>query len=107
MLALVDSGADRSFVSDQLRTRPPLEFIGAYFSLEIANGETVVSRGIAPDVLLCIGTAQSRISLTTVPMMEGIQVILGRDWLDIMNPLVDWRANSLVIRSGGELEVIK
>ena len=105
--ALVDSGASRFFISDQLKTHPLLDFIGAYSSLELANGETVVSTGIAPDVLLCIGMAQSRISLTAVPMMEGIQVILGRDWLDIVNPLVDWRANSLVIRSDDELEVIK
>ncbi len=87
--ALVDSGASRSFVSDKLRTRPPLKFIGAYSLLELANGETVVSTRIAPHVLLSIGTAQCRISLTAVPIMEGIQVILGRDWLDKINPFVD------------------
>ena len=105
--ALVDSGATRSFVSDQLQTRPPLDFVGAYSSLELANGETIVSTGIAPDVLIGIGTAQSRLSLTAVPMMEGIQVILGRDWLNLVNPLVDWRTNSLVLRSGDRLEVVQ
>ena len=77
--ALVDSGATRSFISDRLQTRPPLDFIGAYSSLELANGETIVSTGVAPNVLVGIGTAQSRLSLTTVPIMEGIQIILGRD----------------------------
>ena len=90
---LVDSGATRSFVNEQLKTRPPMQFIGAYSSLELANGETIVSTGIAPDVLLCIGKTVSRVSLTAVPMMDGIQVILGRDWLDTVNPLVDWRTN--------------
>ena len=28
--ALVDSGANRSFVSDELKLRPPLHFVGAY-----------------------------------------------------------------------------
>ena len=105
--ALVDSGATRSFVSEQLQTRPPMKFIGAYSSLELANGETIVSTGIAPNVLVCIGSTVSRVSLTAVPMMEGIDVILGRDWLDSVNPLVDWRTNSLVLRNGDKLEVIQ
>ena len=48
-----------------------------------------------------------KVSLTAVPMMEGIQVILGRDWLDTVNPLVDWRTNSLVLRNGDKLEVVQ
>ena len=71
--ALVDSGATRSFVSEQLQTRPPIKFIGAYSSLELANGETIVSTGIAPNVLVCIGSMVSRVSLTAVPLMEGIE----------------------------------
>ena len=105
--ALVDSGATRSFVSEQLQTRPPMKFIGAYSSLELANGETIVSTGIAPNVLVSIGSTVSRVSLTAVPMMEGIDVILGRDWLDSVNPLVDWRTNSLVLRNGDKLEVVQ
>ena len=88
--ALVDSGATRSFVSEHLQTRPPLEFIGAYSSLELANGDTIVLIGIASNVLVCIGCTTSRVSLTSVPMMEGIKVILGWDWLDTVNPLIDW-----------------
>ena len=53
--ALVDSGASRSFVSDELKLRPPLYFVGAYSSLELANGETIVSTGVAPQVLVSIG----------------------------------------------------
>ena len=40
--ALVDSGATRSFVDERIRLHPPLQFIGAYSSLEMANGETIV-----------------------------------------------------------------
>ena len=105
--ALVDSGATRSFVSEQLKTRPPMNFVGAYSSLELANGDTVVSTGIAPNVLVCIGSMASRVSLTAVPLMEDIQVILGRDWLDTVNPLIDWKTNSLVLRHGDGLEVVQ
>ena len=105
--ALVDSGTTRSFVSDNLKTRPLLDFVGAYSSLELANGETIVSTGIAPNVLVCIGSTVSRVSLTAVPMMAGVQLILGRDWLDEVNPLIDWRTNSLVLRCGNKLEVVQ
>ena len=84
-----------------------MKFIGACSSSELANGETIVSTGIAPNVLICIGSTVSRVSLTAVPMMEGIEVILGRDWLDSVNPLVNWRTNSLVLRIGDKLEVVQ
>ena len=56
--ALVDSGATRSFIDEKLQLRPPLTFIGAYSSLEMANGETIVSTRVAPDVLISIGEIQ-------------------------------------------------
>ena len=105
--ALVDSGASRSFISDRFSCKPPLHFVGAYSALELANGETIVSTGIAPRVLVCIGNIPCRLSLTAVPMMEGIQLILGKDWLDSVNPLVDWRSNIMYLRYGSQLEPIK
>ena len=98
--ALIDSGASRSFVNDRLQCYQPMQFVGAYLALELANGETIVSTGIAPRVLVCIGMVPCRLDLTAVPMMEGVQLILGKDWLDIMNPLVDWRSNTVFLRNG-------
>ena len=69
----------------------------------MANGETIVSTGVAPDVLISLGDVQFRSTLTAVPMMDGIDLILGKDWLDKVNPLVDWRSNTVYIRSGGQL----
>ena len=72
--ALIDSGASRSFVSDRLQCHQPLQFVGAYSALELANGETIVSTGIAPRVLVCIGKVPCRLALTAVPMMEGVHL---------------------------------
>ena len=58
--ALVDSRATRSFIDEKLQLPPPLHFIGAYSSLEMANGETIVSTRIAPAVLVSIGKVQFR-----------------------------------------------
>ena len=105
--ALVDSGASRSFVSDELKLRPPLQFVGAYSSLELANGETIVSTGMAPRVLVSIGDVQCRVNLTSIPLMDGISVILGKDWLDTLNPLIDWRSNIVYLRVGDKLHKVQ
>ena len=105
--ALVDSGASRSFVSDELKLRPPLHFVGAYSSLELANGETIVSTGMAPQVLVSIGDVQCRVNLTAIPLMDGISVILGKDWLDTLNPLIDWRSNTVYLRLGDKLQKVQ
>ena len=105
--ALVDSGASRSFVSDELKLRPPLHFVGAYSSLELANGETIVSTGMAPQVLVSIGDVQCRVNLTAIPLMDGISVILGKDWLDMLNPLIDWRSNTVYLRVGDKLQKVQ
>ena len=105
--ASVDSGASRSFVSDELKLRPPLSFVGAYSSLELANGETIVSTGMAPRVLVSIGDVQCRVNLTSIPLMDGISVILGKDWLDTLNPLIDWRSNTVYLRVGDKLHKVQ
>ena len=105
--ALVDSGASRSFISDALKLRPPLRFVGAYSSLEVANGETIVSTGMAPQVLISIGDVQCRVNLIAIPLMDGISVILGKDWLDMLNPLIDWRSNTVYLRVGDKLQKVQ
>ena len=40
-------------------------------------------------------------------MIEGVQLILGKDWLDTMNPLVDWRSNTVYLLNGTQLEPIR
>ena len=40
-------------------------------------------------------------------MMERVQLILGKDWLDIMNPLVDWRSSTVSLRNDSHLEPIQ
>ena len=98
--ALIDSRASRSFASDQLHCQQKLQFIGAYSALELVNSETIVSIGIAPRVLVCIGSISCRLALITVLMMDRMHLILGKGWLDIMNQLVDWRSNTMYLRNG-------
>ena len=62
----------RSFASDKLTTRRSLKSIAAYYSLELANEETIVSTGIAPEILVCIGKFNSCVSLMAVPLLMDV-----------------------------------
>ena len=106
MCTLVDSGATRSFIDEKLQLRPPLHFVGAYSSLEMANGDTIVSTGIAPAVLVSIGPVQCRRNLIAVPLMRGFDMVLGKDWLDVVNPLIDWKQNRLYIKQGDQPHIL-
>ena len=103
---LVDNGAIRSFINEKLQLCPPLRFIGAYSSLEMANGETVVSTGIAPDILVSIMKIEFRLDLTAVRLMEGFDIVLGKDLLDMVNPLIDWHSNRMYIKQGDQLHIV-
>ena len=81
--------------------------MGAYSSLELSNGKTIVSTGVAPQVLVSIGEVQCRINLTAIPLMDGISIILGKDWLDMLNPLIDWRSNTVYLRVGERLQKVQ
>ena len=72
----------------------------------MANGETIVSTRIAPAVLVSIGKIQFRSDLTTVPLMAGVDIVLGKDWLYMVNPLIDWRSNAMYIRQGDQLHIV-
>ena len=70
------------------------------------NGEIIVSTRVAPYVLVSISKIQFRSYLTIVPMMDGFELILGKDWLDMINSLVDWHSNMVFIQSGDELHTV-
>ena len=90
----------------KLRLHPSLDFVVACSSLELANGETIVSTGVAPYVLVSISKIQFRSYLTIVPMMDGFELIFGIDWLEMINPLVDWHSNMVFIRFRDELHTV-
>ena len=68
--------------------------------------ETIVSTGIAPAVLVSFGPVQYRRNLTAIPLMRGFDFVLGKDWLDVVNPLIDWKQNRLYIKQGDQLHIL-
>ena len=44
---------------------------------------------VALDILVSISKIQFQSCLAIVPKMEGFDLMLGKDWLDMINPLVN------------------
>ena len=38
--------------------------------------------------------------------MEGFGIVLGKDWLDMVNHLIDWHSNRMYIRQGDQLHIV-
>ena len=38
--------------------------------------------------------------------MKGYDIVLGKDWLDMVIPLIDWRSNCIYIRQGDQLHIV-
>ena len=59
-------------------------------------------------MLIVVGSTTSRLDITSTTLFEGIDLILGRDWLDALNPLIDWKSNTLFLRdSEGKMEQVE
>ena len=97
---LVDSGASRNLVSEQLAKilrRDKLE--GSSCTVfQFANGTLYTSNKRCPQVELTIGpTYKTKVDLN-VCAMKNFDIILGQTWLQKENPQIDWRTGTMTIK---------
>jgi hypothetical protein len=94
---LIDSGASANFVNASLvekfawttHTKAQSD------AVQLANGLVEGSRCVLPDAALSIGTYED-LDTFHVTRLSGHDVILGKVWLDRLNPVVDWTRNKLM-----------
>lgn len=105
---LIDSGAERSLVSQQLVEKHALVVEEApHTRFLFANGHEHVSAQAAR-VMLTLGEYEEQLVLQTCSL-TSYDVILGRTWLQRHNPSIDWRTGGItlpdsrsILRAGGE-----
>ena len=56
----------------------------------MGNGEEILSRGYVPDVLVLIVGLTVKIGLTVTHLLHEVDFVLGVNWLQLVNPVVDW-----------------
>ena len=90
MKALIDSGASRCFISPTAVVKGGLHSVYDKTVLELADGRRVLSEGKVPHCLINIASSSVKVDCTVSPLMRGIDLILGANWLQLVNPLIDW-----------------
>ena len=65
--------------------------------LELGNGQKYLSRGYVPDVPIATAGLVSKMDLTVTSLLHEVDLVLGMNWLQLVNPVVDWSGARLYI----------
>ena len=95
--ALIDSGATRCFVTPACITAVGLKGIPRDVFLELGNGQKYLSRGYVPEVPVVTGGLTVRVGLTVTNLLHDVDLVLGVNWLELVNPVVDWQHGKLYL----------
>ena len=57
--------------------------------LELGNGEKILSRGYIPDVPVVTAESTIKIGLIITNLLHDVDLVLGMNWLQTFNPIVD------------------
>ena len=94
---VIDSGATRCFVTPSYVTRLGLKGISQNTFLKLGNGQKYLSRGYVPDVPVVIAGLIVKVGLTVTNLLHEVDLVLGMNWLQLVNPVVDWGNGRLYI----------
>ena len=94
---LIDSRATKCFVSPACVAACGLKGVPRDVFLELGNGEKILSRGYIPNVpVVTIGlTVKTRLTVTN--LLHNVDLVLGMNWLKLVNPIVDWCGAKLYV----------
>ena len=87
--ALIDSGATRCFVSSSALLPLGLQTVKDYTFLELGDGQKILSKGRADSVPVVTADVTVRMDLTITSLLHDVDLILGINWLQAVNPLID------------------
>ena len=90
MRVLIDSGATRCFVTTTCVAAIGLKGTPRDIFLELGNGEKYLSRGYVPDVPVVTTGLTVKIGLIVTKLLHEVDLVLGINWLQLVNPVVDW-----------------
>ena len=87
--ALINSGATRCFITPSCVTAVGLKGQPQDTFLELGNGQKFLSRGLIPSVPIVTAGLTMRIGLIVIFLLHEVDLVLGVNWLQLVNPVVD------------------
>ena len=94
---LIDSGATRCFVSPACVTACGLKGVPSGVFLELGNGEKILSKGYIPDIPVVTAVLTVKTGPTITSLFHDVDLVLGMNWLKLVNPIVDWCGAELYV----------
>ena len=88
--ALIDSGATHCFVTPACVTACGLKGTPRDIFLELGNRKKYLSRGYVSDVPVVTAGLIVKIGLIVTALLHDVDLVLGMNWLQSVNPMVDW-----------------
>ena len=88
--ALIDSGATRCFVTPECCIVVGLSASSHDTFLELGNGEKALSRGLVRSTPVSVAGVTRKIDLTVSNVLHDVDIMLGINWLELVNPLIYW-----------------
>ena len=95
--ALIDSGTTRCFVTPVCETACGLKGTPRDILLELGNGKKYLSKGYVSDVPAVTASFIVKIGLTITALLHDVDLVLGMNWLQSVNPVVDWSGTRLYV----------
>ena len=95
--ALIDSGATRCFVTPSCVTAVGLMGTPQGVFLELGNGQKYLSRGFVSDATVVTAGLTVRVGLTVTNLLHEVDLVLGINWLRLVNPVVDWSSGKIYL----------
>ena len=95
--ALIDSSATRCFVTPACMVAMGLKGQPRDTFLELGNGAKFLSRGYVPDVAVVTVGLTVKIGLTVTNLLREVDLVLGINWLQQVNLVVDWSGARLYV----------
>ena len=98
---LIDSGADKSFISEEIAKKLKLQRrkLENPYSVALPDGQEYVISHQAPNVKFKIQNYEGVINLEILPM-KSEEVIFGNPWLAEIDPVISFKDRSLTIKDG-------
>ena len=98
--ALIDNGATKCFASPTYITTVGLKGAPRDIFLELGNGEKILSRGYVPDVPMVTTGLTVKVGLTVTNLLHEVDLVLGINWLQLVNPVIDWSSGNIYLPNG-------
>ena len=95
--ALINSSATRCFVTPSCVTAVGLKGQPQDTFLELGNGQKFLSRGLVPEVPVVTTGLMVRVGLTVTSLLHEVDLVLGVNWLQLVNPVVDWSSGKIYL----------